>query len=133
MPSELEAAESDNPTVRSDPLRAAFESRDLEQLLGVLDENVVWRGIQQPYSDTPLCGSRAEVREVFVNFLGRGGTGEPRIVAEVGDSVDVDPRPYPAPALSAALHQAFTFRGPRVVLMQDYPDRVSALESVGLS
>ena len=101
--------------------------------MGVLDENVLWRGIQQPDGDTPICRSRAEVREVFVNFLGRGGSGEPRIVAEVGDSVVVDPRPHPAPALSAALHQVFTFRGTSVVLMQDYPDRVSALESVGLS
>jgi len=30
------------------------------------------------------------------------------------------------------LHHVYTFRGVRVVLMQDYPDRMSALASVGL-
>jgi hypothetical protein len=27
------------------PLRAAFDSRDLEPLLGLLDERVIWRGL----------------------------------------------------------------------------------------
>ena len=63
-------------------------------------------------------------------FLGCGATGNPVVLAEVGDTVVVDlrpdsPRPFP-------LHQAFAFRRARVVLIQDYPDRASALADVGL-
>jgi ketosteroid isomerase-like protein len=113
-------------------LRTAFESRDLDQLLALMDENVLWRGLQQPDDETPICRSRAEVREVLERFLERGGTGYPGILGEVGDSVVVDPRPDPPAQLTPTLHQVYTFRGVRVVLMQDYPDRTSALASVGL-
>jgi len=119
--------------VHSDELRAAFESRDLKQLLALMDENVLWRGLQEPDDETPICRSRAEVREVMERFLARGGTGYPEILGEVGDSVVVDPRPDPPVLLSETLHQVFTFRGSRIVLMQDYPDRASALASVGLA
>jgi ketosteroid isomerase-like protein len=115
----------------SDLLRKAFDSRDLENLLALLDQDVLWRGLQQPDNDMPLCRSRAEVREVLVNYMARGGTGAPVIIGEAGDSVVVDPRPDPG--LPFALHQVFTFRGERIALMQDYPDRESALQAVGLS
>lgn len=118
--------------LHGDQLRAAFESRELEQLLGLMDENVLWRGIQQPDDETPVCRSRADVREVLERYLARGGTGYPEILAEVGDSVVVDPRPDPPALLAETLHQVYTFRGPRIVLMQDFPDRASALASVAL-
>ena len=68
---------------------------------------------------------------MFANYLEEGGTGEPIILGEAGDSVVVDPQPRPA--LAVALHQVFTFRGGRVALMQDFPDRASALQAVGLA
>jgi ketosteroid isomerase-like protein len=117
--------------MRSDPLRAAFDSRELDSLLDLLDEEVLWRGLPQPDGETPLCRSRAEVREVFVEYMANGGSGDPVIVGEAGDSVVVDPQPHPA--LPSALHQVFTFRGGRVALIEDYPDRISALQAVGLS
>jgi hypothetical protein len=52
------------------------------------------------------------------------------VIAEVGDTVVVDPRTEPPRPF--ALHQGFTFRGGRVVLIQDYADRASALAAVGL-
>lgn len=58
-------------------------------------------------------------------FLASGMSGRPVVIAEEGDSVVVDPRFEPS--LPLPLHQAFTFRGGRVVLIQDYPDRASAL------
>jgi ketosteroid isomerase-like protein len=118
--------------MHSDRLRAAFESRDLERLLALMDPNVLWRGLERPDEETPICRSRAEVREVLDRFLERGGTGYPEILGEVGDSVVVDPRPDPPAPLSPTLNQVFTFRGQRIVLMQGYPDRTSALASVGL-
>ncbi len=51
------------------------------------------------------------------------------MLAEVGDSAVIDPRREPPGPFE--LHQVFTFRGRRVVLIQDYPDRASALADVG--
>lgn len=125
-------------------LSAAFESRDLDALVGLLDERVVWRGLPaddgehphshhtdrgghdgQEHEHAPMCTSRQEVRDVLERFLASGSIGRPVVIAEEGDSVVVDPRPEPP--LPLPLHQAFTFRGGRIVLIQDYPDRASAL------
>jgi hypothetical protein len=126
-------------------LAAAFNSRDLGQLIGLMDVQVTWRGLPQDdesrsapeheHDDDhehglPLCTDRDQVRGVFGGFLAAGGTGFPVVIAEVGDTVIVDPRtepPRPFP-----LHQAFTFRGDRVVLIQDYADRASAIADIGL-
>lgn len=130
-------------------LAAAFDSRDLERLIGLMAVLVTWRGLPQrqdhdsapgPAHDheheddlehgLPMCTDRDQVRGVFEAFLASGGTGFPVVIAEVGDTVIVDPRtdpPRPFP-----LHQAFTFRGDRVVLIQDYADRASALADIGL-
>jgi len=62
--------------------------------------------------------------------MAAGGTGHPVVLAEAGDSMVVDPRPEPP--LPFPLHQGFTFRGDLVVLIQDYPDRASALADLGL-
>jgi hypothetical protein len=139
---------SDPPTENRDanPWRAAFDQRDLEQLLGLLDERVIWRGLpnddhdhdeddahshtEHDHHDLPLCTDRGQVHEAFERFLAGGGTGHPVVLAEAGDSVVVDPRPEPR--LPYPLHQGFTFRGDRVVLIQGLPDRASALADLGL-
>lgn len=129
-----------------DRLQAAFDSRDLNPLVALLDERVIWRGLPEvedvndhdhesgpedqaqddhDHDHPPICTSRDEVRGVFEGFMAGGGTGHPVVLAGTGDSVVVDPRPDPP--LPFPLHQAFTFRGGRVVLIQDYPDRASAL------
>ena len=134
-----------------DRLQAAFDSRDLEQLVALLDERVVWRGLplvmhvnhhdhdEDPDAGrdddhgrehAPMCTSRDEVRGVFERFMADGGTGHPVVLGEAGDSVVVDPRPEPP--LAFPLHQAFTFRGGRVVLIQDFPDRDAALADLSI-
>ena len=126
-------------------LTAAFDSRDIGRLLELMDERVVWRGIlgetqeddhvhdegeEHDHDDgPPMCTGRDQVRGVFEEFLAGGETGHPIVLVEVGDTVVVDPRPEPA--LPFPLHQSFTFRGDRIVLIQDYPDRPSALADVG--
>ena len=122
-------------------LTAAFDSRELDRLIALLDERVVWRGLanddhhehDEPEDDhdhgPPMCTDRDQVREVFEGILASGSTGHPVVLAEVGDTLVVDPRPEPP--LPYPLHQAFTFRGGRVVLIQDYPDRATALEDLG--
>lgn len=126
-------------------LTAAFDSRDIGRLVELMDERVVWRGIvDESHEDDhvhdegedhehdhgpPMCTDRDQVRGVFEEFVAGGATGHPAVLVEVGDTVVVDPRPQPA--LPFPLHQSFTFRGDRVVLIQDYPDRPSALADVG--
>jgi hypothetical protein len=141
----------------ADRLRAALDSRDLAQLVALLDERVVWRGIPDfdygtagdagtPVNDhhaadggngheedgpdhahdsVPLCSSREEVRAILEGLFTTGSTVQPAIIAEAGDSLVVDPRVEPA--LAFPLHQGFTFRGSRVVLIQDYADRAAAV------
>ena len=129
-------------------LEAAFDSRDLEQLVRLLDERVVWRGLpddEHEHDDAgadgdapgadhhehpPMCTSREAVREALARFMAGGRTGYPVVLAEAGDSMVVDPRAEPP--LPIPLHQGFTFRGGRVVLIQDYPDRASALADLAM-
>ena len=128
----------------AETLTAAFDSHDLGRLVDPLDERVIWRGIdgdddeEDPHHDAeeeghhhgpPMCTDRDQVRDAFEGFLAGGATGHPVVLAEVGDTVVVDPRPEPA--LPFPLHQSFTFRGDRVVLIQDYPNRASALVDIG--
>lgn len=101
-----------------EPQRAAIDSRDLEHVLGLLDERVI------------RCGVPNDVYTRTSATMAGGGTGHPVVLAEVGDSVVIDPRPEPP--LPFPLHQGFTFRGDRVVLIQDYLDRARALADVGL-
>jgi ketosteroid isomerase-like protein len=109
-------------------LRQAFASRQLDQLVGLMDAGVTWRGIDQPGEDMPLCRDRTEVREVMGNALSRGVDAQPIIVAEAGDTVVVATRVQP-PGL-VDLHQVITFRGGRIVPLQDYPDRRSAMAAI---
>ena len=132
--------------MHGETLSAAFESRDLDALVGLLDERIVWRGLPadedenahdhladeidhdghaHEHAHAPICTSRQEVRDVLEGSLASGMSGRPVVIAEEGDSVVVDLRSEPP--LPLPLHQAFTFRGGRVVLIQDYPDRASAL------
>lgn len=129
----------------AETLTAAFDSRDIGRLLDLMDDRVIWRGIvDESHEDDhvheegeehdhdagpPMCTDRDQVRGVFEEFLAGGATGHPVVLVVVGDTVVVDPQPEPA--LPFPLHQSFTFRGDRVVLIQDYPDRPSALADVG--
>ena len=133
-------------TSNTQRLGTAFESRELDQLVALLDDRVVWRGLLgfdyglaaepehgQPHEPddhdhVPLCTSREDVQALLEGFLSAGGTGQPVVIAEAGDSLIVDLRPEPA--IPFPLHHAFTFRGGRIVLIQDYPDAATALADV---
>lgn len=78
-------------STNTEALRAAFESRELDQLLALLDARVVWLGIQdtgsgaEPNHDdnhdhaehdvAPMCTDREQVRDVFEGFLGGAHPG----------------------------------------------------------
>jgi ketosteroid isomerase-like protein len=114
---------------QAERLREAFESRQLDRLIELMDAEVIWRGISIPGQDVPHCHDRDEVREVMAEALAQGIDGRPIVVAEAGDSVVVDPQIQPPG--SNDLHQVATFRGDRIVLLQDFPDRISALAAIG--
>jgi ketosteroid isomerase-like protein len=112
----------------ADRLREAFASRQLDRLIDLMDADVTWRGLQAPGASMPLCHDREEVRDVMANAMAEGTDGRPIILAEAGDSVVVDPRVEPPPPVD--LHQVITFRAGRIVLIQDFPDRASALAAI---
>jgi ketosteroid isomerase-like protein len=93
-----------------------------------MDEGVTWRGISVPGEPAPHCHNRDEDREVMARARANGVDGRPIILGEAGDSVVVDPRVEPPREVE--LHQVFTFRGGRIVLLQDYPDRKSAMAAI---
>lgn len=132
--------------IHSEALSAAFESGDLDALVGLLDERVVWRGLpaddgehahdhhtdsgdhdghRHEHAHAPMCTSRQEVRDMLDELISSGTSARPVVIAEEGDSVAVDLGPEPP--LPLPLHQVFTFRGGRIVLIQDYPDRQAAI------
>jgi ketosteroid isomerase-like protein len=109
-------------------LRDAFASRSLDRLIDLMDPDVTWRGMHKPGLPVPHCHDRDEVRAVMTNAMERGVDGTPVILAEAGDSVVVDPGVEPS--RRRHLHQVITFRAGRIVLMQDYPNRKSAMAAV---
>jgi hypothetical protein len=113
----------------ADRLREAFDSRQLDRLIDMMDHGVTWRGIQLPGEEVPICHDRDEVRKVMAEAIARGRDGRPEIIAEAGDSLVVDPHAEPPGPVD--LHQVVTFRGGRIVLMQDFPNRSSALAAIG--
>lgn len=115
-------------TRQADRLRRAFDSGSLDRFVRLMDREVTWRGIHHAGEDVPMCRDRREVRAFLGDAMARGHGGNPQIVRDCGDSVVVDPRPHPRSARH--LHQVFTFRGGVIVLIQDYPDRGSALAAI---
>ena len=109
-------------------LQAVFDARDLERLVELMDEGVVWRGV--PMGDeVPHCHDRREVHDMLDAYRAQGGDAHPLVIASNGDSVVVGARAR-LPNRDGELYQVYTFRGPRIAFIQDYWDRDSALASV---
>jgi ketosteroid isomerase-like protein len=119
-------------TPTTDRLREAFEHEDLDAFVAALDPDVVWRGIGEPGA-APLCSNREEVRRVFKDQRAQGRRGRPEIVAESGDRIVVAPHAEAPPEGFEELHHVYTIRYGRIVEIQDYPSRASALAAAGLS
>ena len=117
-----------------DALQAVFDARELDRLISLMDEAVVWRGVPTE-DEIPICRDRGEVRDTMQHFIGHGGDAEMVILGERGDSVLVDVRPRPGETDHdggpTQLYQVFTFRGDRIALIQDYGDREAARAALG--
>ncbi|MGD1034246.1 MAG: nuclear transport factor 2 family protein [Candidatus Dormibacteria bacterium] len=110
-----------------------FRSGSSDALAALLDENVVWQGLQPGLS----CGDRGQV----LRILGRWRSHPPRITRleaeEFGDRVAIsvegpdfpaisDPSEAPLLAAGAPRSLVFTFRDGRVVRMESLPSRDAA-------
>ena len=116
----------------ADRLRTAFAREDFEEMIAVLDEDVVWLGIQPAgEEDPPMCTNRAEVRQTFEWHIDQGNRALPKIVAEGADFIVVEMN-LQQPSDVPELHQLLTVRDDRIVGIQDFPDCRSALIAGGL-
>ena len=115
-----------------DRLLAAFAADDFEEMISVLDPDVVWRGFEEDGEEVATCRNRDEVRSVFEWHIAQGHHASPHIVAEDVDTLVVEMR-LDAPPPGLELHQVLTVSGDRVVRIQDFPDRRSALAHAGLA
>lgn len=132
--------------VHRERLQAAFDARDLDRLVPLMDEGIVWRGVPRPEEEggIPVCTDRDQVRDQMQR-LDQGGDADPLILAESGDSVLVEVRPHVRPHdhppgdghdadhdhVYPELWQVLTFRAGRMVLIQDYLDRSEAFAALG--
>jgi ketosteroid isomerase-like protein len=110
-------------------LRETLERGDFEAFLAVLDPDVEWLGIDPEHQ---LCRNRDEVRRVFEDAMAAGHSGAPEVVAETDNAIVVDPHVDPPLPGLGELHHVFTVSGGKIVRMQDYESRATALMAVGL-
>jgi ketosteroid isomerase-like protein len=110
-------------------VRDTLERGDFTAFLGLLDPNVEWLGVDP---ERQVCRNRDEVRRVFEEAMAAGRSGAPEVVAETDQAIVVDPHVDPPLQGREELHHVFTLREGRIVRMQDFRDRASALMSVGL-
>jgi catechol 2,3-dioxygenase-like lactoylglutathione lyase family enzyme/ketosteroid isomerase-like protein len=114
----------------ADRLSEAFGRDDFEGMIAVLDSEVVWSGYDRPGEETPMCKSRDEVRAWFEWHIKQGHRALPRIVAETPERIVVEMNLQDAPGED--LHQVLSVRNDRVVRIQDFPDRASAMREAGI-
>jgi len=120
-------------------LQDAFDGHLLAQLIALMDQGVVWRGVPSQPDEVedgiPICRDRHEVHARMQHYVEHGGDADSVILAERGDSVAVEVRPRPGAGdehgIGPRLFQVMTFRGDRIVLIQDYHDQEAALAALG--
>jgi hypothetical protein len=113
-------------------LRAAFARDDFEEMIAVLDPDVVWLGIREAAEEEPpMCRNREEVRSVFQWHREQGNRAKPAIVAEDSYHILVAMNLHQE-SDTPELHQLVTVEEDRVVLIEDFRDRSSALSAGGL-
>jgi len=111
----------------ADRIKDALERRDLDGFIGEFDPRAVWLGIRQPDGSALDCRSRDEIKSVFDDQVALGRSGRPEIVAETEDQIVVDMHPEPPEEAWPDLHHVLTVRAGKVVRMEDFVDRASAL------
>jgi ketosteroid isomerase-like protein len=107
----------------------ALERRDLEGFIREFDSHAVWLG-RQPDGSALDCRNRDEIKSVFDDQIALGRSGRPEIVAETDDQIVVDMHPDPPEDAWPELHHVLTVRAGKVVRMEDFIDRASAIAAL---
>jgi SnoaL-like domain len=116
----------------ADRLRAAFGRDDFDEMIAVLDPEVVWLGIPEPGGEEPpMCRNRDEVRSVFQWHREQGNRAKPAIVAEDSHHILVEMN-LQQESDTPELHQLLTLEEERIVFIEDFRDRSSALAAGAL-
>jgi hypothetical protein len=100
-------------------VRAAIESRSLDDFADALAEDVVWIGLWPGQ----LCRNRDDVLEMFARWREREVQVRPEVVLEKDDALVVDP------GLDGR-HYAVVLRDDAVSEVRVYPDRSSAVAAI---
>jgi len=114
----------------------AFASRDLDRLIDLMDEGVVWRGDPRQADEhgVPVCTDRDGVRDHVAHLVDHGLVADAVVLGERGDSVLIEIHATIKESdhvVPAEVFQMYTFRAGRVVLIQDYFDRGQAVSALG--
>jgi ketosteroid isomerase-like protein len=111
-------------------IKDALELQDLDRFIGEFDTDAVWLGIRRSDGAALDCRSRNEIRSVFEDHIALGRSGHPEVIAETDDQMVVDMHPEPPNEDWPGLHHVLTFRAGKVVRMEDFADRGSALAAL---
>jgi len=111
----------------SQRIRDALEQQDLDRFLGEFDTDAVWLRIRRLDGAAFDCRSRDEIRGVFEEQISLGRSGHPEVIAETDEQIVVDMHPEPPDEDWPGLHHVLTVRAGKVVRMEDFADRESAL------
>ena len=114
----------------SQRIKDALELQDLDRFIGEFDTDAVWLGIRRSDGAALDCRSRNEIRSVFEDHIALGRSGHPEVIAETDDQMVVDMHPKPPNEDWPGLHHVLTFRAGKVVRMEDFADRGSALAAL---
>jgi hypothetical protein len=104
-------------------VREAVERADVDAFVALLREDAVWVGLLPGQ----LCRDREQVAEMIRRGDARAERARPRVGAEIGAVLVVDPALEPPAELAPELHQVLVLdeRG-RVREIRNYPDGASA-------
>jgi len=100
-------------------VRAAIESRSLDDFADALTDDVVWIGLWPG----EICRNRDDVLEMFARMREREVQVRPQVVLDKDDAIVLDP------GLDGR-HHVLILRGDAVSEVRVYPDRGSALASI---
>jgi ketosteroid isomerase-like protein len=107
--------------------REELESGDIDRFVAAFDEEAVWIGAVET---EPAFRGRDAIERALREQLASGMEIDPEFVLDNGEAIVVDMHADPPPQRAPRLHHVFRIRDDRIVRIEDYPDRESALEAV---
>jgi ketosteroid isomerase-like protein len=108
-------------------VRQELESGDFDRFVAAFDEEAVWIGAGET---EPAFRGRDAIERALREQLTSGMEIDPEFVLDNGEAIVVDMHADPPPRHAPQLHHVFRIRDDRIVRIEDYPNRESALRAV---